>query len=64
MLPLFWLLACAYLIVAATTLLEAELRPVRGARPEAAALCLSALCFAAAWPIRAVRFALQYLDRR
>ena len=58
--PFFWLLACVYLIVAATTLLEAELRPIRGARPEAAALCVHALCFAATWPIRAVRSTLRH----
>jgi hypothetical protein len=61
--PLFWLLACAYLIVAATSLHEAELRPARSARPAVAALCLSALGFAAAWPIRAARSALRHLHR-
>jgi hypothetical protein len=62
--PLFWLLVCAYLIVAATTLHEAELRPARRGGPEVVALCLCALGFAAAWPIRAARSALRYLERR
>jgi len=50
-----WVLAAAYLVVAAATLLEAEFRPARGAAPGALAFCLAALLFAAAWPLRAAR---------
>jgi hypothetical protein len=61
---LLWLLVCAYLIVAATTQLEAELRPARGAKIDAATLCVLALCFAATWPVRGVRSALRRLGWR
>jgi hypothetical protein len=59
----FWLLLCAYAIVAATTLLHAEIRPAAGAKPSQTTLCLCALLFAAAWPIRAVAGAIDWITR-
>ena len=50
-----WLLAGGYLIVAAASLLEVDLRAAAGTRPSAASYCIAALAFAAIWPIRAIR---------
>ncbi len=50
-----WLAICAYLIVCAVSLFEAELRPARGAAPGWLACAVAALAFAAAWPLRLLR---------
>jgi hypothetical protein len=51
----FWLFAGGYLIIAAASLLEVDLRAAAGTRPPAANFCIAALVFAAMWPIRAFR---------
>ncbi|HEX7969466.1 MAG TPA: hypothetical protein VF502_14695 [Stellaceae bacterium] len=50
-----WLLVCAYLVVCAATLLEADFRPARGAMPAPFTSAAIALVFAAAWPLRMLR---------
>lgn len=63
MASLFWLGVCVYLVVAATTLLDVELRPAALAQPTVAEFCILALLFAASWPMRAVRRGLRRLGR-
>ncbi len=52
---LLWLFACAYLIIAVGTLLEADFRPARDAAPGPLAYGIVALLFAVAWPVRMLR---------
>ena len=59
----FWLIACIYLLVAAASLLEADVRPVEGLDAGPFIVCLAALLFAAMWPVRAVRSFLHRLGR-
>ena len=57
--PSFWLIVCAYLLVAAFTLLRAQFRAAEDVAPGIFTLCFAALVFAATWPSRAVRRALR-----
>ncbi len=52
--PTIWLAACVYLVVGAASLLEAEIITDRAGASAAAEICLAALAFAAAWPLRAI----------
>lgn len=59
-----WLLAAGYLIVAAASLLEVDVRAVAGARPAAINVCIAALLFAGMWPLRAIRGLIRASDER
>ena len=50
---LFWFCACAYLLVSAVGLLEAEIRVKPGASPSAAQIAWTTLCFALMYPASA-----------
>jgi hypothetical protein len=58
--PALWLALCVYLTVAAVSIVEAEIRTEAAAKPGALRVCLAALCFAAAWPLRAMRIGLGF----
>lgn len=59
-----WLLAGGYLIVAAASLLEVDVRAVAGTRPAGISVCIAALVFAGMWPVRAIRRLIRARDER
>ena len=59
-----WLLGGGYLIVAAASLIEVDLRAAAGTQPSALNFCVAALVFAAMWPVRAVRGLLRSSESR
>lgn len=60
--PFVWLVVCAYLVVAAVCLLEADFTIHRPGPLGSARICLAALVFAAGWPLRVAAWTFRRLS--